>query len=189
MPTDGVPGGVDPAVIAAAIEAAVAAGFFAHGGPYGRIEMPDPTNGACCIGNASMGPKWCTCWVTVYDLDQQEPRLGEAGRRASPCADCAYRKDSPERQGDERYKGSEDGLLDRIVVTGEPFWCHVGMRQPVKLVHPSGAEVDLREVAPGAYHPPVVGTVPYKANGAPGDVCAGWAVRRARYLEREAAAS
>ena len=174
------------AVLAAVVEEAAANGLLPCGGIYGTIVMPDPTDGACCIGSAVMGPQYCTCWVEVFDLEQQEPRPGEHGRRMSPCGDCAYRKDSPERRGDDRYKGSDEGFLDLIVVTGERFWCHVGMRRTVRLAHPSGAVVDVAEAAAGDYRPPIVDGVPYRADGSPGELCAGWAARRRSHLVGEA---
>ena len=147
--------------------------------------MPDPAFGACCDGSASMGPQYCTCWAPDFDLEQQAVRPGERGQRDAPCSDCAYRAGSPERSGDERYNGDAE-FLDRIVETGEPFHCHVGIRRAVKLVHPSGAEVELH---PGDYRPPVAAGVPYKADGSPGELCAGWAARRLKFVQREAAAS
>lgn len=171
-------------VIAAAIDAAELAGLLPHGGAYGPIVMPDPVNGACCDGSAIKGPQYCTCWTPVFDAGQQPVVQGDPAARDSMCGDCAFRPGSPERQGDERYNGGQE-FLDQIVVTGERFFCHVGVRQAVKLVHPSGAEVNLLEVAPGDYRPPIEDGVPYKADGTPGDLCAGWAGRRRAHLERE----
>jgi hypothetical protein len=171
--------------VAAAIDAAEEAGMLPHGGVYGVLKMPDPAHGACCDGSAIKGPQYCTCWTPVFDLEQQDVRPGEAGRRDALCADCAYRPGSPERSGDERYSGDRE-FLDRIVETGEPFRCHQGISRAVKLVHPSGAEVD---VPPGDYRPPIVAGVPYKADGTPADLCAGWAARRLKHVQREAEAS
>jgi len=170
--------------LAAAIDAAEAAGMLAHGGPWGQLEMPDPVNGACCIASAVKGPQYCTCWEPEFDAGQQDPRPGKPGQRAARCPDCAYRRDSPERSGDDRYNGDAE-FLERIAVTGEAFWCHVGIRRAVALVHPSGARVSLLHL--GDYRPPVVGGVPYKADGTPGELCAGWAARRRAHLSREAA--
>jgi hypothetical protein len=151
------------------------------------VELPDAGEGACCMGAAAMGPQRCTCWAAVYDLPQTEPdpmavRLLDAGvqpvTRTRPCGDCAYRPDSPERRGEPGYTGDQE-LLDRIVQTGERFWCHVGMRKPVAWRHPTGAVV---AVDVDGYDPPRVDGVPYRADGQPGEVCAGWAARR-RALE------
>ena len=172
-------------ILAAAIDAAETSGILPCGGIYGDLVMPDPVSGACCEGSAFGGPQYCTCWAPVFDLEQQDVRRGERGQRDALCADCAYRPGSPERSGDERYKG-DAGFLDRIVETGEPFHCHQGIRRAVRLVHPSGAEV---EVPPGDYQPPVVAGVPYKADGSPGELCAGWAARRLKHVQRETAAS
>ena len=169
-------------VLAAAIGAAETSGILPCGGIYGTLVMPDPAFGACCDGSASMGPQYCTCWAPDFDLEQQAIRPGGKGLRGTLCSDCAYRPGSPERSGDERYNGDAE-FLDRIVETGEPFHCHVGTRRAVKLVHPSGAVVDLH---PGDYRPPVAAGVPYKADGSPGELCAGWAARRLKFVQREA---
>lgn len=171
--------------LAAAIDAAEASGLLPCGGIYGTLVMPDPADGACCDGSAIKGPQYCTCWAPVFDMEQQPVRPGEKGQRGALCPDCAYRPGSPERSGDERYVG-DAAFLDRIVETGEPFHCHQGVRRVVKLVHPSGAEV---EVPPGDYRPPKIAGVPYKADGSPGELCAGWAARRLKFVQREAAAS
>jgi hypothetical protein len=168
-------------IIVAGIEVAEAAGLLPHGGVYGPLVMPDPAHGACCDGSAVKGPQYCTCWTPRFDMDQQPVTEGEPGTRTALCGDCAYRPGSPERQGDERYNGDQE-FLDRIVATGERFFCHAGIRQAVRLVHPSGAEVDLLALAPGDYRPPIVNGIPYKADGSPGDLCAGWAARRRAYI-------
>jgi hypothetical protein len=121
-------------ILAAAVDAAEESGFLPRGGVYGTLTMPDPVSGACCDGSAVKGPQYCTCWTPRFDLEQQPPVEGEPGTRTAMCADCAYRPGSPERQGDERYNGDPE-FLDRIVVTGEMFFCHAGIRQAVKLVH------------------------------------------------------
>jgi hypothetical protein len=172
---------VEASVIAAVVEAATMDGRLPPGGVYGNIPLPDAGEGGCCMGSAAMGAQWCTCWETVYDLDQKPVRPGEAVARKTPCHDCAYRAGSPERSGDERYTGDED-FLARIVRTGEKFWCHQGLRRAVKLRHPSGAEVVIET---DHYDPPKNGAVPHKADGTPGDLCAGWAARRAKYLSQE----
>lgn len=149
------------------------------------IEMPDAGRGACCDGSAFMGAQYCTCWTPVYDMPQQPVTRGEKGLRGELCHDCAYKPGSPERQGDPRYTGDGE-LLDGLVETGTSFFCHQGIRRIVKLAHPSGAEV---EVPPGDYRPPIVDGVPYKADGTPGELCAGWAARRLHLLQQGAKAS
>jgi hypothetical protein len=174
--------GEKAAIFAAVIEAAELAGHLPAGGIWGPAEMPDAGEGMCCDGSAVMGPQYCTCWEPAFDLGQEEIRPGEAGCRDAMCGDCAYRPGSPERCDDPDYRGDQE-FLDRIVVTGERFFCHQGMRRALRLVHPSGA---VMELPPGAYDPPVTGGVPYKADGSPGDLCAGWAARRLHYMTREA---
>ena len=163
------------------VRAAEIAGHLPAGGPYGNITLPDPVDGACCIGAAAMGPQYCTCWTPVYDLEQQPAVPANPAARGSMCADCAYKPGSPERSGDERYTGDEE-FLAAIVQTGEKFWCHQGLRRVVKLRHPSGAEVVIET---DHYDPLKDSGVPYKADGTPGDLCGGWSARRAALLRRE----
>ena len=92
------------------------------------------------------------------------------------------RTDSPERNGDDEYGHSAPGDLDRLVETGHPFWCHVGMRKPVAYVHPAGVRVEARH---DHYTPPVVAGVPYRADGTAGDLCAGWLARRLRTMQSD----
>lgn len=145
-------------------------------------DLPD-TGGGCCYGADVYGPGNCTCWTPVYDLDQTEPdplavRLLAAGVtptvRPTMCGDCAYRPASPEKAGDPEHAGDAESLED-LAASGTPFWCHDGMRRPVRWVHPSGAEIPGHEAA---YDPPLVAAVPYRADGQPGYQCAGWDARR-----------
>jgi hypothetical protein len=134
-------------------------------------DLPDAGEGACCIGAAVLGPDRCTCWEPVYDLDQQPPRTElRDDVRDSMCADCAYRPDSPERTGDPQAAGDWESL-QVLAAGGNPFWCHAGMRRPVAFRHPSGVEIGGSDLD---YAPPIVNGVPYRADGTPGDVCAGW---------------
>lgn len=137
----------------------------------------------CCTGSAQRGLGGCTCWEPVYDLDQTQPdpqaiALLDAGvepvARKLMCGDCAYRPGSPERTGDDRYVGSAEHLED-LALAGR-FWCHSGMRQPIAWRHPSGVQIPDRH--DGNYDPPIVDSVPYKADGTPGDLCGGWDARR-----------
>lgn len=143
-----------------------------------HIDLPDAGQGKCCPGARLMGPQACTCWTAVYDVEQQPV---QAGIPAVPvpvrmCGDCAYRPGSPEKQGDESHRGGQE-LLDQLVATGEPFYCHSGIRRKVSHRHPSGTEIDGHQ---GDYDPPIVDAVPYKADGTPGDLCAGWFLRRVK---------
>jgi len=148
-------------------------------------DLPDAGEGACCMGAAVYGPRRCTCWEPVYDLEQQPVKPGEMGMRVKMCADCAYRPNSPERRGEEGYQGDPESL-DEMVATGDMFACHQGIRRSVRWVHPSGAEVPGH---PAGYAPPLHDGKPYKADGAPADICAGWAARRLKHMWREAEAS
>lgn len=143
-------------------------------------EVLDAGKRMCCVQAAEDGPLACICWKPVYDEDQAEPDTAAlAGANEKMCADCAYRPRSPERTGDPTFKG-DTAELDRIVKAGEPFWCHQGLRRPVKWVHPSGAEIPGH---PAAYRPPIRGHIPYKADGSPADLCGGWMLRRMKAMQ------
>lgn len=148
---------------------------LAYGLPDG---LPDP-GVPCCDGAAAYGPRGCTCWETEYDRPQAQPDTGLLPLPPVPlrmCATCAYRPGSPERAGDPAVAGDPD-MLEELAVTGQPFWCHQGMRLGVRLRHPSGLVYEIPGTA--HYQPPIVAGVPYKADGTPGDLCAGWLLRRA----------
>jgi hypothetical protein len=146
------------------------------------FEWPDVGNAElpCCMGSALDGPAGCSCWRPVYDLDQAEITPNPPGLRATACPDCAYRGGSPERQGADHVVGDTDALA-AIVDLNRPFFCHQGMRRPTMFRHPSGAT--FRPPDPGlgaAYRPPSRDGVPYRADGTPADICAGWATARLR---------
>lgn len=138
----------------------------------------------CCPGALREGPAACTCWTPVYDLDQTDPApatvvaliLGDQQPpvRSRMCDDCAYRPDSPERTGDENYAG-DTAKLEHLAATGERFWYHDGMRRPAAWVHPRGMRIPA--VGDGDYQPPIVEGIPFRADGQPGLVCAGWSAR------------
>jgi hypothetical protein len=139
---------------------------------------PDRSDGGagCCWGNVIKGAEGCTCWTPVFDVDQADPippsSPDEIRPRERLCGDCAFRKDSPER-GDA---WTEETLL-ALPERGDPFWCHDGMRRPVRWEHPDGRTV------PGStadWQPPRIGAVPFRADGRPALLCAGWAARVAR---------
>jgi hypothetical protein len=158
---------------------------FYCGGMLPAIDLPDAGDGACCMGAVMGGPQHCTCWEPRYDLEQRKPEPAPMGMRATRCDDCAYLKGSPESRGADGYEGGPESL-EEMVRDGSPFACHQGIRKPVRHVHPSGAEIPGH---PAAYDPPVVGGIPYKADGTPADLCAGWAARRLQHVYREAGAS
>ncbi|HEV8653159.1 MAG TPA: hypothetical protein VG276_28135 [Actinomycetes bacterium] len=150
-------------------------------------KLPDAGQGTCCYGAACMGPERCTCWEPVFEVEQTPPdsqtvTLLAAGvqpvTRQRPCDDCAYRPDSPERRGDPNVAGDQE-LLEQIVQRGERFWCHQGIRRPIAWRHPAGVQIPG---SPVNYQPPIIDGVPYRADGTPAEVCAGWAARR-RALE------
>lgn len=132
---------------------------------------------ACCQG-ATQSPTDCICWVPEYDLDQQPPIPGDhlvTEARSTACEDCAYRPNSPERQGDEAYVADFDSFDAGV------FYCHQGMRKPLRWRH-QGLGIVVE--ATGDYYAPPMrigadgNSVPFKADGTPGDRCAGWAAQR-----------
>lgn len=128
----------------------------------------------CCIGVVELGPGDCTCWEPIYDKTQQEPNTSAPFivERIAMCDDCAFRPDSPERQGDERYSHSDADELRRL----PHFWCHQGMRKVVGWKHPAGMTIDNDT---DAYAPPLRSlngeSVPFRADGSPADRCGGFA--------------
>jgi hypothetical protein len=141
-------------------------------------ELPDAGEGMCCMGAAVYGPHRCSCWMNVYDLEQQPLAVDDRfGVRSEPCGDCAYRAGSPEKRGEEFVVGDQD-TLDELVATETPFWCHQGIRRVVALLHePTGVRHSVPDDFAVAYSPPIRGNRPYKADGTPADLCAGWAAR------------
>lgn len=155
------------------------AGLLEHGrSNHGAIlwarAHPGEDGPGCCWGAAQHGPEGCTCWVPVYDVVQAPPvpPVEDLPVQKAMCGDCAFRKGSPERDGSWR----EEALLT-LAEDGLPFYCHEGIRRPVRWEHPDGRQV---EGVPDDWRPPVVQGVPYRIDGRPGLLCAGWAARAAR---------
>lgn len=148
-------------------------GALLYARAHPEVDEHDPDLASCCYGAANGGISACTCWQPVYDVEQAPPNLdGVVLIRDRACGDCAYRKDSPERA--EAY--SEEMLLE-LPATGQPFWCHDGMRRPVAWEHPTLGRVDGD---PDDWQPKIVRGVPFRADGQPALLCAGWAVRVGR---------
>lgn len=159
--------------------------------PGGDPRLPDVGDGYCCDGRIDDGPAFCTCWTPEFDLEQQPVDQFHVQAlavgfppptRALMCGDCAYRPGSPERTGSEQHAGDTEALERYAAGERERFFCHQGIRRPVRLRHPSGA------VIPGGdadYRPPIRDGVPWRADGTPAELCAGWAARR-RALEARA---
>lgn len=152
-----------------------------HGALVPPAVRDDDSYGDCCIGAAMFGNSRCTCWEPVYDLDQQSLANGgeppeEVATRAKCCHDCAYRNGSPERSDE----AEEERLLDIARSDGrQEFWCHQGVRRVVAFRHPDGRELPAGE---GDYRPPLgpeERPVIWKADGTPGERCAGWAAHGA----------
>ncbi|CRK59040.1 hypothetical protein [Alloactinosynnema sp. L-07] len=138
----------------------------------------------CCAGAVHRSRAGCTCWLPVYDVDQVDPDqdaidlLGAGihpNTRKQMCGDCAYRPGSPERAGHDDYAG-DAAMLEDLASGGQRFWCHQGMRRPTAWRHPSGATIPTAD-GDGNYQPPAVDGIPYRADGSPAELCAGWAAR------------
>lgn len=142
-------------------------------------DIPDASSddNPCCAGRAIDGPRACTCWVEVFSRPQVEVRPGmpQIPIPVRPCADCAYRAGSPEREGRDGY-GADADDLERLAATETPFYCHDGMVYLIGLAHPAGVAYSPKL---GDYRPPKQGGVPYRADGSPGFLCAGWLLRAA----------
>ena len=148
------------------------------------FDYPPAGDGSCCMGAAVYGPERCTCWTPEYNHDQEPIQPDSvAGVMPSMCGDCAFKPRSPERTNSDDVRSSTYDL-DRCVRTGDPFWCHNGLRRVVAYTHqPTGT----RWVPPGAesaYDPPIVDRIPYKADGTRGDLCAGYTARRRAHLQQ-----
>jgi hypothetical protein len=143
------------------------------------------TTGWCCEGSVYRGASGCMCWEPEYDREQADVLALDTVTtgRTTMCGDCAYRPGSPERSGDPQAGATQEDL-DTLVAAGDPFWCHDGMRLPVLWRHPSGATVPG---SPLDYRPPIVDGRPYKADGTPGDLCAGWLARSLSRARRRTA--
>lgn len=146
------------------------------GGLLWQRAHPDFEDTGCCWGSILKGPEHCTCWTPVFAQEQAEPIVPRSPEdvtvRPRMCGDCAFRPDSPE-QADEFMR--EQLLM--LPEEGAPFWCHDGMRRPLHWVHPDGRRVDGD---PDNWIPATVGRVPFRADGRPALLCAGWAARTRR---------
>jgi transcription elongation factor Elf1 len=122
----------------------------------------------------------------VYDLEQQDPRIDEhETARNAMCGDCAYRRDSPERANSDTVAAYSD-QLDSCVDEGRPFWCHDGMRRTIHHRHPDG-RTRTDQATDASYDPPIVERRPYRADGSPALLCAGWFTRRLRAIQARTA--
>lgn len=152
-----------------------------HCGSYPAGAWADANPGddypvGCCIGNDMYGPDRCTCWTAVYEIDQHEPRPPQRAEdievQTRMCGDCAFRKGSP-----ERAEGFLEEALHSMAEAGQPFYCHDGMRRPAHWLHPDGRRV---EGSTADWRPPIIAGLPYRADGRPGLLCAGWMARASR---------
>lgn len=140
---------------------------------------PDATDGIpCCMGYAANGHGGCTCWDPVYDQKTKKHDGSMPGQRTTMCHDCAYRKGSPERTGQEGYQGSEEDL-ELAALKGQPFYCHQGTAKTLQYRHPSGMTI---EAHPADYDWRIVERAgvrfPLKADGSAQSICAGYLAKR-----------
>lgn len=104
-------------------------------------------------------------------------RRAKPATRTKCCDDCAYRNGSPERAEED----GTDELLAHAMTPGQEFWCHQGCRRVVAFRHPDGRELPAGD---GDYRPPVGPEdrpIVWKADGTPGERCAGWAAHASQH--------
>lgn len=152
------------------------------------VSFPVVDDGMCCYQAAENGPDYCTCWRELYTLEQAPIRRDLIPQSMTPlamCGDCAYRPGSPEKANDEHVRADAD-QLEQCVTSGEPFWCHTGMRRVIGYRHePTGQEILIDD--PAAFRPAMdANNVPYQADGTPAHPCSGWLLRRAKHLQEAA---
>jgi hypothetical protein len=137
---------------------------------------PDADGTGCCWGDVLDGPEGCNCWKPVFNAEQADPVLPAAvediGVQKRMCGDCAFRKGSPERS--DEWK--QEALLS-LAEEATPFYCHEDMRRPIRWEHPDGRVV---EGSTDDWQPPIVNGLPFRLDGRPGLLCAGWAARAGR---------
>lgn len=144
---------------------------------WAKAHPGDDAFRGCCWGDTQRGAAACTCWIPEFDLEQQPlipPADGEIQPRRTMCGDCAYRPGSPEMSNP-----LEAEELRELPLTGTAFWCHDGVRRPVRWRHPDGRVITGN---PADYQPPTdkLGRV-YRADGRVGALCAGWAACSRRW--------
>jgi hypothetical protein len=131
-----------------------------------NIPAPDPVM-PCCDASAYSDGQECTCWVGVLDVEpSRDLQEGPHVTRRRMCSDCAYRPGSPEREdagGDLPYYSRE-----------QRFYCHTGMPRAVAYRHPE-LPMDVPAPVDDDYRPLMRGDRVWKADGSPGELCAGWA--------------
>jgi hypothetical protein len=101
--------------------------------------------------------------------------------RDGMCGDCAYRPHSPEKQSQSSHAGNSIEL-ERLAVSGEKFFCHTGFSVPIAWEHPAGMRIPADPNSDGDYQSPILLGIPYRADGQPGLLCAGWSARRRALL-------
>lgn len=132
----------------------------------------------CCDGAANDGPRGCTCWEPLFNIEQLQVQEGPMALRAKCCDDCAYRLGSPERES-----GMYDecgGLSDIAGSAHQVFVCHQGARKIIAWRHPLLGMFPY--AGPGDYRAPEGDGRMWLADGRPGELCAGWAALRRSLL-------
>ena len=137
---------------------------------------PDAEPVYCCMGEVDDGPAGCTCWRPEYDTHQADPvppaSVDDLEVQRRKCTDCAYRPGSRERSDED----TAEELLGHAYA-GRPFFCHTECRRPDRWRHPDGRVIANPD--PADYRPPVQDGIPYRLDGRPSLICAGWAAMAA----------
>lgn len=165
--------------VPAEVSAFLCGGGGSAGARIWAAANPDAEPDPCCMESFDGGPADCTCWIPEYDLEETRPArlVTDADLQVQPlmCGDCAYRPGSPEL-ADEWER---EALLELPTRDNKRFFCHQGMRRPIRWRHPDGRVVDGD---PADYQPYMKDSIAYQADGTPGLLCAGWDARRRAHL-------
>lgn len=138
-----------------------------------HLRAPDATLNMCCIGAANTDGDKCTCWQPVVEPQTGPAQEGPMAVQPKRCGDCAYRRDSPERQA--------IGGDTMPYIPENRFLCHDGMARVTSYRHDEGYETHALTGAHTDYRPPTNGWACWQKDGTPAIVCAGWAADNRAY--------
>lgn len=139
-----------------------------------HLRAPEGTYNGCCYGAAFTDGDKCTCWEPVVEPQSNALQEGPMRVQSARCGDCAYRRDSPERQ-------AIGGDTMPYIPEGR-FLCHEGMARVTSYRHDAGYETDALTGEHADYRPPTNGWASWQRDGRPAIVCAGWAADNRAYL-------
>lgn len=145
-------------------------------GPPGNETLASLTSLSTAIAEAMTGARPLNGLAVIADLRRSlagMPADQDGARRAA-----REMLDAMEVMVRDLHGYQERAELADIAGGGGVFWCHQGMRKPTAFRHPD-LGITVATTTDG-YDPPIIADVPYRADGTPGQRCAGWdAMRRA----------